>query len=316
MREASHLLSTSSSPRREQDALIMSRSNDLRSVSKVGEWWKGFNAPALQRRCSTDWRRGFNDARHVERRLNAKAKQARQTYNPALCVNCFEPIPASRSISALTCCGACQQIAEGVRGLRRWVNRPGNILNMDEIDQRQRFVCCAVSKDGYDRRARVVSSELRQRVFARAEYKCELCGRSQGNTYDSILTIQHMRGASNDPMDLKAYCRQCNTIASLRFVTPRKLANYSADQLARLNLVDADDSDALREPHIEVLMREIELRVSSPLPMLPCDDANAWKERSKELQAERRDYDPEDDFDEEEDPELYVWPYFHSGEPW
>jgi hypothetical protein len=58
-----------------------------------------------------------------------------------------------------------------------------------------------------------------------------------------------MRGPSNDPMDLKAYCRQCNTIGSLRFVTPLQLASYSVEQLTRLNLVDANDADALREPH-------------------------------------------------------------------
>jgi hypothetical protein len=150
----------------------MAQSDDLRSVSDVAEWWKGFNASTLKRRCSTDWRRGFYDAREVERRLNAKAEKGRQRYNPALCVNCFEPIPVNRRISALTCCSACRQIAEGVRGLRRRVRDPGNILNMDEIDQRQRFVCCAVSKDGYDRRARIISSELREHIFERAEYKC------------------------------------------------------------------------------------------------------------------------------------------------
>jgi hypothetical protein len=46
----------------------------------------------------------------------------------------------------------------------------------------------------------------RHYVFERAGYKCELCGRSHGNSAESTLTIQHMRGVSNDPMDLKAYC--------------------------------------------------------------------------------------------------------------
>jgi hypothetical protein len=54
--------------------------------------------------------------------------------------------------------------------------------------------------------------------------------------------------------------------------------------------------------------------------MLPCDDADVWTDRFKELQAERRDHfrtdddhDPEDDVDE--DLSLYVWPYLHRGEP-
>jgi hypothetical protein len=58
--------------------------DDLRSVSNASEWWKGFNTPTLKRRCSTDWRRGFNDAREVERRLDAKATNGGQRYNPAL----------------------------------------------------------------------------------------------------------------------------------------------------------------------------------------------------------------------------------------
>lgn len=260
------------------------------SVSNVADWWKGFSASSLKRRGSVDWRNGFNDAREVERRLDMKAAQGRESYIPSLCVNCFEPIPSNRSILALTCCTACSQIAEGVRGLRRWVSYPENVLNMDEIAQRQRLVCCAVSKDGYDKRARSISPELRDFVFQRAGYRCELCGRPQGNSLESMLTIQHMRGASNDPTDLKAYCHQCNTIEALPVVTPRQLASYSPDQLARLNLVEVENPDALREPHIEVLMREIQLRVLATAPMLPCDDADTWKNHYRELQATRRDH--------------------------
>lgn len=260
------------------------------SCSNVADWWKGFNASGLRRGRSAEWRNGFNDAREVERRLNVKAARGREPYNPNLCVNCFEPIPTNRRISALTCCTACQQIAEGVRGLRRWASDPENVLNMDEIDQRQRLVCCAVSKDGYDKRARSIPPELRDHVFQRAGYKCELCGRPHGNSFESMLTIQHMRGASNDPVDLKAYCRQCNNIEALRVVTPRQLAGYNAEQLARLNLIEVENPDALREPHIEVLMREIKLRVLAAAPILPCDDADAWKDRFREFQAKRRDH--------------------------
>ncbi len=139
---------------------------------------------------------------------------------------------------------------------------------MDEIDQRQRLVCCAVSKDGYDKRARTISPGLREFVFGRAGYKCEMCGRPGSISFESMLTIQHMRSASNDPTDLKAYCRQCNTIVGLRIVTPRQLASYSAEQLARLNLIEVENPDAVREPRIEVLMREIQLRVLAAAPVL------------------------------------------------
>ncbi len=175
-----------------------------------------------------------------------------------------------------------------------------------------------MSKEGYDKSARSVLPELRDAIFQRAGHKCERCGRPEGDTYESMLTVQHMRGTSNDPADLRAYCRQCNNIDSLRLVTPRQLVGYSAEQLALLGYVGVDDPDAFREPHIEVLMREIELRVRSPTPMLPCDDADTWKDLYKELQAERRApfsaelIDDEDDFDE--DPSLYVWPYLGSGD--
>jgi hypothetical protein len=268
----------------------MSQNDFHLSVSNAADWWKGFNASSLKRRCSVDWRNGFNDAREVERRLNVKAAKGRAPYNPILCVNCFEPIPSNKRTDALTCCRACQQIAEGVRGLRRWVSFPGNVLNMDEIDQRQRFVCCAVSKDGYDKHARSIPPELRDFVFQRAGYQCDLCGKPQGNSLESMLTIQHMRGASNDPDDLRAYCRQCNTIEALCMVTSNQLASYSPEQLARLNLVEVENPDALREPHIEVLMREIQLRVLAAAPILPCDDSDAWKDHYRVFQGERRNH--------------------------
>lgn len=258
--------------------------------SSAAEWWKGFNASRLRRGCSAGWRSGFDDARDVERRLEGKAATGQKPYNPDLCINCFGPIPSVRQISALMCCDACQQIAEGVRGLRRWVSKPGNVLNMDEIAQRQRFVCCAISKDGYGKRARQVSPDLRDNVFKRAGYRCELCGRPRGNSFESMLTIQHMRGSSNDPSDLKAYCRQCNTIEALRFVAPSQLGGYSAEQLKKLNIVVIKNPDALREPRVERLMREIQLRVLSDTPVIPCDDASAWKHRYGHLQAKRRDH--------------------------
>jgi hypothetical protein len=105
-----------------------------------------------------------------------------------------------------------------------------------------------------------------------------------------MLTIQHMHGPSNDPADLKTYCRQCNTIEALRFVTARQLVGYNAEQLARLNLLEVKNPDAIREPHIEILMREIRLRVQARVPVLQCDDADGWKTRFKRLQTLRRDH--------------------------
>ena len=116
-------------------------------------WWQGFNASEIGRRKRPpDWLAGFEAARVVERRLDAKRALASNGYDPRLCVNCLEPMPDGARVTALTCCNACQQIAEGVRGLRRWVSYPGEVLNMDEISQRQRFTLCAISRDGYDKR--------------------------------------------------------------------------------------------------------------------------------------------------------------------
>jgi hypothetical protein len=93
---------------------------------------------------------------------------------------------------------------------------------------------------------------------------------------------------------LKAYCRQCNTIEALHIVTPGQLATYNAEQLARLlarlNLVAVENADAFREPRIEVLMREIQLRVLAPTPIIPCDDADGWNDHAKKLQVKRRDH--------------------------
>jgi hypothetical protein len=98
------------------------------SCSNVADWWNGFNAPDLRRGCSVDWLNGFKVARAVECQLDLKANSGREPYDPDLCVNCFDLIPYRRRSSALTCCTACQQIAEGVRGLRRWVTDPSQVL--------------------------------------------------------------------------------------------------------------------------------------------------------------------------------------------
>lgn len=259
------------------------------------DWWKGFNASAAASSVSMDWRNGFSDSCEVERQLNRKVALGRKPYDPKLCVNCFEPMPASRRSSALTCCNACRQIAEGVRGLRRWVQNPSNVLDMDEIHQRQRFVCCASSKDGYNTEARKITLELRNFVFNRSAYHCELCGRANGNSSESSLTIQHVQGNSNDPSNLKAYCRQCNNIEALPFWTPLQVSGYKTEQLAKMNSsqarkgpVESESRSQYREPRIEILMREIMLRVQASTPLLPCDDPDAWAPQVLTFQAKRR----------------------------
>ncbi|MHB8883930.1 MAG: HNH endonuclease [Methylovirgula sp.] len=289
-------------------------------INAPDDWWQGFNAAKKRKKTSESWLQGFEHARAVKEELERKIEVLRNGYDPAICPNCAEPMPKDARATKLFCCNSCTQISETVRGLRHWLkNNPREELDIDSIASRQRLILCAVSPKGYERNKRRVPPEVRDFVFKRADYKCERCGRTPGNSRESQLTIQHMRGNSNDPKHLKAYCFQCNSTDKLPVLTERQLESYSEKELGLLGLkpVSKADADALREPHIEVLMREVKLRVLAEEPLLPCDD-DTWgsKEKRKARQQARKvwiqDLEEEDDDDYAEDHIAY---YTDGGTP-
>lgn len=263
-----------------------------------------------RKKVSESWLQGFEHARAVKEELGRKTRVLAEGFDPAICPNCAELMPKDTKAANAFCCRSCTMISEAVRGLRRWLkNNSHEKLDMDSIASRQRLILCAVSPNGYERQKRQIPLDVRDFVFKRADYKCEQCGRAPGNSRESQLTIQHMRGNSNDPENLKAYCLQCNSTDKLLVLTEKQLESYSQEALENLELkaISKADADVLREPHIEVLMREVELRVLAEQPLLPCDyDDWGSKEKQKlrrvarKAWIEQREDEDDDDCDEDD----------------
>lgn len=124
---------------------------------------------------------------------------------------------------------------------------------------------------GYPERERRVSGSVRATVFERAGGHCEECGRlldMDGSTGDpdAVPTIQHVSGSSNDPSNLKAFCRRCNL----------------ADAQSRFVRVEPGSPEAK-------LAEELAIRWSSPRPLRLCDDEVEWKTMWRELAQEARE---------------------------
>ncbi|MCL6104838.1 MAG: hypothetical protein M1483_04320 [Actinobacteria bacterium] len=158
--------------------------------------------------------------------------------------------------SPLYCSSQCRQAAELVRYVRAR-RREGRDTHPDIVEVIE-IKLAMVLGGGYPERERKVSEEIREVVFRRSGGVCEQCGcvmdfeRKTGN-FDTIPTVQHVTGNSNDLSNLKAFCNRCNvTDAKSRFV-----------------LVENGSPEA-------AMAEEISARCSAPRPLRLCDDEN-WK---------------------------------------
>ena len=151
------------------------------------------------------------------------------------CANCdrtFTVAGRSRQ-SYLFCSEPCKQIAKDVRWARRHVAT--GTIGRPEIAEWLRTRRAFILSGGYPARARRISPALRDQAIARSGGECQLCGqpfRYAPDAGDRPLTIQHMRGSSNDLRDLPAFCSRCNTLdvqSRMRPETnPEKLAQAHA----------------------------------------------------------------------------------------
>ena len=225
---------------------------------------------------------GWYDAAALCEVIDRKSALSDKPYDPALCLNCFEPIESTNPLK-LYCSRACAQTAEKVRELRRWRKTNGDFDIHEMLATVSRAISIAFS-GGYDKRTRQIKPDIRQFIIERAGLKCEQCGVPFGDGSHKA-TIQHMRGSSNDPSDLRAWCWQCNTLGPLRIVSAEMLRAYSPEQLERLQYSSADNADALCDPELEIVLREIDLRVKADEPICRCD-SERWD--PKHFQDERR----------------------------
>jgi 5-methylcytosine-specific restriction endonuclease McrA len=182
------------------------------------------------------------------------------------CVNCDGP--GVTVTAPLYCSPRCKQAAGLVRYVR--ARRADGMESRPDIREAIQMRLAMVLGGGYPEARRQVTAEVRAVIYARAEGQCEECGclldrdGSSGNP-DSLATIQHVNGNSNDPENLKAFCRRCNM----------------ADAQAKFVRVEPGSSQGL-------IARQLAERWSSPKPLRLCDVAN-WNDIWSALAREAKD---------------------------
>jgi 5-methylcytosine-specific restriction endonuclease McrA len=188
-------------------------------------------------------------------------------YISGACANCDS---LSVTIKGpLFCSEGCRQAAELVRYVRA-CRRDGRAL-IPDVKEAIRMRMAMVLAGGYPEKERQVPPAIRAAIFQRAGGRCENCGcsfdldRSTGNA-DASPTIQHVRGNSSDPTNLKAFCRRCN----LR------------DAQARFVPVAPDSSEAR-------MAADLMMRWTAPEPRRLCDDDQRWSVIWRELSRCARD---------------------------
>jgi endogenous inhibitor of DNA gyrase (YacG/DUF329 family) len=172
------------------------------------------------------------------------------------CLNCDRVFTAagSRAASYLFCSESCKQVAKNVRWARRRL--ADGTIDRPDIAEALRTRIAFMLSGGYPERARRVPPATRQQVIARSGGKCENCGQpflSGPDAGDRRLTIQHVRGSSNDLANLRAFCSRCNTL----------------DMQSRQRPVT--DPAKLKQA------RAFERRYRSKRPTRACDDERHWR---------------------------------------
>lgn len=194
-------------------------------------------------------------------------RDANLAFEPGRCVNC-----GSTEITLNTplyCSPRCRQSAELVRYVRRH-RKNGTDANPDVVEV-IRTRMAMVLGGGYPEQQRRVPERIRQLVFKRAGGRCRECGRflvfdQYPEDPDSVATMQHVSGSSNDPDNLRAFCRRCNlSHAQSRFVP-----------------VEPGSAEA------EYAM-ELRIRWTSETPLCICDDDTRWNDIWRDLTKEAKE---------------------------
>lgn len=123
---------------------------------------------------------------------------------------------------------------------------------------------------GYAAQERQVPDKVRALVFERSGGRCETCGRdldflrSPGDR-EAWPEIHHARGHSNDPADLRAWCRRCNM----------------GDAQAKFTKVEPGSPQAK-------MADELRQRWEAPNPLRVCDNEQRWASTWRQLASEAR----------------------------
>ena len=188
-------------------------------------------------------------------------------FEPGRCVNCGGTGVTLNT--PLYCSPRCRQSAELVRYVRG-CRKDGRDSNPDVLEA-IRTRMAMVLGGGYPQQERRVPPEIRRLVFERAGGRCQECGRvlvfdQSSEDPDSVATIQHVSGSSNDPDNLLAFCRRCNL----------------SDAQARFVPVERGSPEA-------EYATELQIRWTSETPLRLCDDDTQWKDIWRDLTKEAKE---------------------------
>ena len=146
------------------------------------------------------------------------------------CPNCSEPFLRKRR--KIFCSPACQQTTELIRYARR-KRREGTFDRPDIMEAIRIRLSHIIGNGGYDKRARQIPDELRSKIFAEADGKCQNCGKTFEVKGDYRPTIQHCKGASHNDADIQAWCFRCNMDHALSLLT----TNPTPEQVSERALI-------------------------------------------------------------------------------
>lgn len=171
---------------------------------------------------------------------------------------------ADVSPSSIIYCGEfCQQSAAMVRYVRK-ASRNGRgeedrifVLGVGSL-------LIGLFKGGYPARARSLGRKQREAVFARDGRLCRLCGKPAEQ-------IDHVRGSSSDPSNLRAVCAHCNRLLALSM--DRKPTRQEMNDFLELAK--------------EICVALVE-RIAVAVPSRCCDDHQRWQASEPGLKAHRR----------------------------
>lgn len=152
-------------------------------------------------------------------------------YEPALCHHCDQPIPVEASMKGSAfCCDRCAEVTRVIRSARvsiesgqydetTWDGKPS--MTRLVTDLKIAFVSFG---DGYPKKARHLTKEQKQAIMYRDGGVCQMCGKL-------ATDIDHIKGSSPDPSNLRALCKNCNVtraIKKLPVLTPEQEAKKAA----------------------------------------------------------------------------------------
>jgi hypothetical protein len=170
------------------------------------------------------------------------------------CVECGAAVELT-DYRRLYCSERCRQVLKLIHYGRR-VFRDGRLATDPLVDEAIGMRIAQIMASGYRQAARRVPRAVRQAIFERDGWRCQLCGRPAAE-------IDHITGDSSDPSNLRALCAACN-----RAEAKKRTVHASAKQ--------------------QVAIDGFIARMAADPPLFERDNERAWGSLYRAIQSQRR----------------------------